>query len=395
MNRVALAVVSLALTLPLSGAPARGELCTIDAVPAATLLLPYFEIDLAKLPRFTKVEQTVISVQNASPEEIIAHVTLWTDLSVPTLAFDVYLTGFDVEQINLTELFHTGGIRGLQTGPGTVGLVLGTTPTGGLANRGDLIKAHRGEAVGGKCYGRPVSRNVARGYLTIDSVSVPTTLFPSDPGYFSAGVANDRNALWGVVFVKSKKSLQADLLVHIEAATGKFAAGDYTFYGRYVDFFAIDLREPLPNQWAARYDSGSEQTELFVWRDSGVRQGPFTCSQLGQAGWYPLLQSQVLAFDDAESAVELFVDPVHGTLPGLPAEAQKIAVASSAFDVSPYRSGWIYLNLNEPRGQSQLQSYLGVRQIRGKGTAVYPGIPYLGANPCDSLIRAATLAPIP
>ena len=82
---VCLALVSL-LAL---GGQAIAEICTIDDVPAATLLLPYFEVDLGN----TAGVNTLFSINNASNTAAVAHVTLWTDESIPTLDFDVYLTG--------------------------------------------------------------------------------------------------------------------------------------------------------------------------------------------------------------------------------------------------------------------------------------------------------------
>src|SRR5687767_3734241 len=87
-------VIAVALVLAVLGwtVPAHARIGTIDQVPAATLLLPYFEVDLDNPTGVT----TLLSINNASATAILAHVVLWTDLSVPTLAFDVYLTGFDV-----------------------------------------------------------------------------------------------------------------------------------------------------------------------------------------------------------------------------------------------------------------------------------------------------------
>src|SRR3954463_16421884 len=91
------------LTLPvLAGSlPAVAKTCAVDAVPAATLLLPYFEVDLTKPGGRT----TLMAINNASDKAALAHVVLWTDLGVPTLAFDIYLTGYDVQTINLRDLF--------------------------------------------------------------------------------------------------------------------------------------------------------------------------------------------------------------------------------------------------------------------------------------------------
>ena len=59
--------------------------CRIGNQPAATLLIPYFEVDLGKPGGAT----TLLSVNNASAKPAIARVVLWTDWGVPTLAFDV------------------------------------------------------------------------------------------------------------------------------------------------------------------------------------------------------------------------------------------------------------------------------------------------------------------
>ena len=78
----------------------------IDVVPAATLLLPYFEVDLANPNGVT----TLFSVNNASAAPQLAHITFWTDQSRPTLDFTIYLTGYDVWTVNLGPLFRTGMI---------------------------------------------------------------------------------------------------------------------------------------------------------------------------------------------------------------------------------------------------------------------------------------------
>src|SRR5262245_17251516 len=84
-----------------AASPAGAEIGTIDEVPAATLLLPYFEVDLGRPDGIN----TLFSINNAAAAAAIAHVTLWTDQSVPTLDFDVYLTGYDVQTINVRDIF--------------------------------------------------------------------------------------------------------------------------------------------------------------------------------------------------------------------------------------------------------------------------------------------------
>src|SRR4051812_31532433 len=94
-----------AILLPSLGlllAPGRAEAVvnTVDDVPAATLLLPYFEVDL----RDPQEADTLFSINNASASAVLAHVVVWSDLSVPVLDFNVYLTGYDVQTIRLSDL---------------------------------------------------------------------------------------------------------------------------------------------------------------------------------------------------------------------------------------------------------------------------------------------------
>src|SRR5258708_31510510 len=81
----------LVAALPAFAASAAATICTIDAVPAATLLLPYFEVDLNNPNGLT----TLFSVNNASATAALVHVVIWSDLSVPVLDFNIYLTGYD------------------------------------------------------------------------------------------------------------------------------------------------------------------------------------------------------------------------------------------------------------------------------------------------------------
>ena len=50
-----------------------------DPVPAATLLLPYFEVNLADCDTVASHVNTLFSINNASATAILAHVTVWSD----------------------------------------------------------------------------------------------------------------------------------------------------------------------------------------------------------------------------------------------------------------------------------------------------------------------------
>ncbi len=94
--------LALAGLLGMAG-QASAVIGTIDNVPAATLLLPYFEVAVND-----GGINTLFSINNASATAILAHVTVWSDQSIPVLDFDVYLTGFDVQTINLNEVLVWG-----------------------------------------------------------------------------------------------------------------------------------------------------------------------------------------------------------------------------------------------------------------------------------------------
>ncbi len=341
-----IAVVGLLAVVSTSAVEA--ELCTIDAVPAATLLLPYFEVDLNK----KKGEDWVIAINNGSAAPTIAHVVIWTDMSVPTFDFDIFLTGFDTQLFSLKTLFRDG-------------LVPAEEPFSGFQTLSELQAAHTGDGVDGNCYSTDTGR-FARGYVTIDNVNFDGSLInPSDQGYFP-DVANDLNQLWGQYYVTKGSFIQSDNLVHIEAGSNS----SYTFYGRFDQFTGTDEREPLAEQWAARFiNTQKASTELIVWRDSGVAQGPFTCNGL-QGGWYPLGQTDILAFDEQENLVELTFDSAS---PPFPAETQRVRVGSSALPV-PHDAGWLVLNLATSAG---LQSYVIVQQDLKKRSSHHMAHPML------------------
>ena len=95
-----LAIVGLVLL----GGSAFAELNTIDQVPAATLLLPYFEVDTTDPAGLT----TFFSINNASAAPALAHVTVWSNVTIPLIDFNVFLTGYDVQVINMQDIIVDG-----------------------------------------------------------------------------------------------------------------------------------------------------------------------------------------------------------------------------------------------------------------------------------------------
>ena len=378
MKKLAFCLAALGLLVMAGGAAA--EICTIDDVPAATLLLPYFETDWTT----TDGINTLFTINNASASATLAHVTLWTDESVPTLDFDVYLTGYDVQSINLRDIFNGILPRTASAGqdPGDVVSPKGplsqdinfascanlpyNNPAISAALLAHIRASHTGQAsaIYGGCLGLSYGDGIARGYITVDVSNQCNLEFPNSQGYFSSGgqgLAGNRNILWGdYIYVDPANNFaQGETLVHIEAQTGGFTTGDYTFYGRYVGGTAVDEREPLSSMFASRYilsglfDGG---TDLIVWRDSKTdTASSHSCG--GSFSWFPLNQTDVVAFDEQENPADLcfrgdnISPPTGGADTCFPAEAQRVNLANSnvpggATPNPPFDFGWIYLNLN-------------------------------------------------
>ena len=87
-----LAILMLAVT----SSVAAGK-CDTDAVPAATLLVPYFEVDIAAAEGRT----TLVSVRNQDSAPVLVKAVVWTDWAIPSLGFEIYLSGYDTQSLNL------------------------------------------------------------------------------------------------------------------------------------------------------------------------------------------------------------------------------------------------------------------------------------------------------
>src|SRR6185503_12348228 len=94
----------------------NADSCDIGVTPAATLLLPYFEVDTAAAAGAGAT--TLFTITNTSRFPQIAHVTVWTDWSFPVLDFNIFLTGYDVQGISMNQVLS-----------GTVAQANGTGPT--------------------------------------------------------------------------------------------------------------------------------------------------------------------------------------------------------------------------------------------------------------------------
>lgn len=385
----------LALCL-LAPHPAQAVIGALDPVPAATLLLPYFEVDLND----PNGETTLLSVANAGEAPVIAHVTLWSDLSVPTLNFNLYLTGFDNVSFNLRTLFAAGAVPSTShsnLGISPVGLFsttfnpltgagAGTTSCDGQLPAAPLNPfllqhiqdAHTGvpsQVFQARCAGIDHGDQVARGYVTIDHVSFCTLDYPGDVGYFvqgGQGAASNVNALLGdyVYLNPSTNRAEAHPMVHIEASSTDplTQPSHYTFYRRYSS--GADNRESLGTQFWSRYTANgnpSSSSSLLYWRDSKRVITPFVCGPAPPAP-FPLSTNQIVVFDEAENPEVPETSPFSPALFGLvafPYESGRVEVGSADFPVTP-SAGWMFLNMNSAVVSSfvpfepLLQNWVGV-----------------------------------
>jgi hypothetical protein len=252
--------------------------CDITVSPAATLLLPAFDVNVSGVG-----ETTLFTITNVSNSPQIAHVTVWTDWAYPVLTFNVFLTGYDVQTISLYDVIGRGVVapgaaRPNATIPANVadsgsepgfnhtnpnipdrnvlprGSCLGATFPGTLTP--ELTAAVRSAlttglyGVGGMPSGCGTTRVGgthfnARGYVTVDVVADCTSTLPTDPAYYSTQILFD-NVLIGdyqqVNFDPTVGNFAAgEPMVHIRAIPEGGLAGSapatnlpYTFYDHYT-----------------------------------------------------------------------------------------------------------------------------------------------------------------
>jgi hypothetical protein len=352
------------------GGPASAVIGTIDDVPAATLLLPYFEAECK-----AQGVDTLFSINNAFAAAVLAHVTVWSDQSIPVLAFDVYLTGYDVQAISLRDVFCNGNLP--------VTAFAGQDPKDTISPHGPVsqdinfascstlpyppgfvsasFRSHLQSWLQGlpstapgltnQCAGSKTQDGILRGYITVDTVNACNLFFASDWALYAPFVT-DQNVLWGDYFyVNNAESFaQGETLVHIESCPTCFVPGDHTFYGRYNGALADDSREPLPTTTAARFVNGGDfsgGTDFLIWREANASDTSYTCTTQGPPSWYPLETMQVVIFDEQEEPVMAEYcgcgDPTCEQVILISNEANRVDVATDL--AAPFDFGWVYLNL--------------------------------------------------
>jgi hypothetical protein len=358
------------------GSPAttnNDDSCDISVMPAATLLLPYFEVNLAD----PAGETTLFTITNVSQAPQIAHVTVWTDWSFPVLDFNIFLTGYDVQSINMFDILSRGqiappgtssdsdtGRRSLDNDPN---LAIGQSFTncdrlavlvGGLLP--SLQSALTTGVYTALCSGSQRVGGVhtnAIGYVTVDVASNCNTSLPSDAGYSTTQILYENVLIGDYQQVNASQNFaQGNPMVHLRAVPEGGAPGvlttnfDRTFYSRYQAGLTADRRQPLPSTFAARWISGGATgfvTNYKIWRE-GVT-GNAACATVSSNSGLTFVET--VRFDEEENPTtfspDVIISPVIGSPTSTP-ETQRVASNAAMFPPNPDGAvaGWMYMNLD-------------------------------------------------
>lgn len=254
------------------------------AEPGASLLFPYFEVELDEPDGLT----TMFSVSNTSPQssrQILAHAVIWSDWGIPVYSWDFYLAPGDVISYNLRDLLTYGSLPSTSPPAGfgahcTAPLAPNLTPEA-LADLQRKLTG-RPDPVGGLCSSEPREDGaIATGSITVDYVTDCAhdgIDDPFDAGYFdgSPPIAGKSAALVGDFFLVDPGS---DLAEGFSAYPLHLLNVEYSFWG---GIERADLRrEPLSSNWRLRFLQGGPfeaRTSFFVYHRRTTPTVPAACA---------------------------------------------------------------------------------------------------------------------
>ncbi len=388
---------------------------TIDNVPAATLLFPYFEVDLSN----ANGRSTVVSVSNSSATAMMVNATIWTNVGVPVHNFNMYLTGFDTQSIDLRSVLTGTLPRTASDGQDPTDTISPQGPisqdinfatcNGGLLPPANLSPAAVAELqalltgrsstiTAGQCAGLTLGDNVARGYITMDTANQCGANRPTDAGYFvsgGGGVATGQNTLIGdyMLIDRSQNRMTLENAVAIEAdptSPQTSVAGQYTFYGRVVGWTAADNREPLATSWAVQGDNNT--SSAIIWRDPKVQITSFACS--GMPSYAPMGQEGLAFFDMSGD----YTDPTNLSFAPVATQISPMNAATMGFPATT-KMAWAFMNLNStvvPAGSNPAedpaaaQAHVTVLRTHKNTARLNSGAV---ATPLDSAVSASHFTP--
>lgn len=393
-----LAIPALAATFG-NGGPRttnNDDTCDVAVLPAATLLLPYFEVDIETPP---SGPTTLFTITNVTNLDRIARVTIWTDYGFPVISFNIFLTGYDVQAINLFDIIARG-IIAPDSGTGTaivdrgdfsdVNTSLNLTQCDRLPGQLDdaYIRRMQSSLVDGRipplgtvfpaCPTAGAEHEHATGYVTIDVVGNCGFLQPNETGYWTTDIRYDNVLTGDYQQVDAQQNYaQANPLVHIRAipeggtpasrTTGVENRTNFprTFYANYSTDTHSDARQPLPSTFGARWIQGGPlQFETFykVWREVPTGVGS-ACADYGN-NVKPAVD--VVVFDENENfAARANDDATPLALPGT-------SLLSIDDDMLPQMtngavSGWTYFNLDSDAEDEEATQNWVVVSMRSQG----------------------------
>jgi hypothetical protein len=355
----------------------NNDSCDISVAPAATLLLPYFEVDVSKPPAAART--TLFTIVNTSSSSQIARVTLWTDYAYPEMTFSISLTGFDTQSINLYDLL---GPEGMTLPPAAYcGREPLPVPDSIAANvRSAFTNGTNSTCGTAKIGGTHTS---AIGYATIDVAKSCASDFPTNPSYYD-GLSDDNVLIgdWEMVDPDAVTGNYASgsPLVHIRAI--ETTTLPYTFYDR---FTTKDHRQPLPSVFAARFIQGTPAattTNFLIWRE-GILGSNAACTDYVRNAQYSAGfcfdddGPDLVRFDEHENpvlrprcpkiaAVQKELTPLPATS-SAPSNTYFFPALSASGDIG----GWMYMNLIDTgakiNGRSRASQDWVVVSMRAQG----------------------------
>jgi hypothetical protein len=375
--------------------------CDISLLPAATLLIPYFEVDVTSPAG--NGETTIFSVTNTSNLPQAAAVTLWTDRSYPVITFRIYLTGYDVQSINLYDIIRRGQIApdsGTGSDVSPVGELSGNPSTDVDTDNPRLDEASCvnlpvllpnvfvtrmqqafTQGVIPAAGNTPACENVggvhtnAVGYVTIDLVNACAPTLPTTPSYFSAELGYDNVLMGDYLQVNGANDYaQGSPAVHIRAvpeggtpSTRTPTNLTRTFYSHLQPSASrtLDNRQPLPATFGARWiEGGATGFETFfkIWREVETPAGA-ACSAYAANGEMEV--EEIVRFDEEENPETLAAT----NRQQIPAAA---LISVSDDDIIPPTTGgavagWIYFNLHNGRDENVASQNWVVASMRAEG----------------------------
>jgi hypothetical protein len=239
MKKVLTMLVAVA-ALAAIAAPASAITCTIDHKPAATLLVPYFQVAVsagtATPPQVIGTApgldfaDTFMTVLNASAEPELAHVTVWNRRSLPVLDFNIALTGFDSISWSMAQVlagnlpnnpsYDANACKDL-SGPGRFVKFPGSASSNDASASTQYVNPvftdfafqlageldGTDDCLAGGETSLSTDPDVLSGYVTIDMVNYCTFDNPNDPNYYEANAIGFENALWGDYIFQSGRAV--------------------------------------------------------------------------------------------------------------------------------------------------------------------------------------------